>query len=146
MTTIVNILRKSVITISLLFVCFTLSTNIIAQKSSSSDHLDKIANYTLANNSDLFYKTSTNHEAFLEEEIPFEEWMLDLNKFLKKVDSSVLSAKEESTASAENSEMELEAELELEDWMIELGRNSGYTESQEEDIEIEEWMINPKMW
>jgi hypothetical protein len=148
MTTQKNIVNKVVIKISLVIVAIFFSGSLMAQKSFKS--------YDLKNSTTELFKKGSSEiaEAFFakkeeikEEEVSFEEWMIDLENFSKSLDSSSVDKQEaKETLSKEELEI-LNEQVELEDWMMELDWNYKSSDFLNEAVvELESWMTDLKKW
>lgn len=134
---------------ALLFASLFLSLNLNAQLSAKSYEWKKVGAEILTSkeqikNALLGVKTKN---AFSEEEILLEDWMTDLNSWLRIVDSSEM---ENADAEPVSYALPLEAEildenLELENWMLDA--NWIFNESfVDEELSFENWMDSPKNW
>lgn len=126
-----------------------MSSGIYAQKSLNSFDIKKYTSDLFQSTNEIIFAINSSKEqkAFYEEDILLEEWMIDLELWADKMDSSLNEASKETNAPAikEDSEFILENELELEDWM--LYYEWIHTEIfQEEELTMEDWMVYPKMW
>lgn len=137
--------------LSLVIVAILFSSSLFAQKSFNSFDLKNSTNELFKKSSeeiaDAFF---SKKEDIKEEEVSFEEWMIDLENFSKGLDSSALSKEslKETMSAEEMEEMEiLNEEVELEVWMTELDWNYMSTDFLNEAvIEIEDWMTDLKKW
>ena len=139
-----KILSRTVLIITAIMI----SSGIYAQKSLNSFYLNKYTAELFQSTNEIIsaLNSSKEQKAFYEEDILLEEWMIDLESWANKMDSSKNQAPANNTRGVnEENEVLLENELELEDWML----NSDWIQVEfveEEDLTLEAWMMYPKMW
>ena len=127
---------------------FQFNSGLFAQKSFRNNDLKSITANIFRSSEEIILaiRTSAEKRAFLEEEILLEDWMTNLDGWMKKMDTaSSKTVSKENTVIMET-EMELiDESLEMEDWML----DSNWLEKEsfeEEDLKLEEWMKYPKNW
>lgn len=132
-----KILRKT----SLMICASMLFAGLFAQKSLNSFELKQYTSDLFKSSAEIISAMNSTKEkkAFYEEEILLEEWMLNLEHWVEKMDSSTNRAVDI------NTEVIIEEELELESWMTDYKWiQTGYF--YEEELTLENWMKHPMMW
>ncbi len=126
----------------LLLVAFLTATPAMSQMNSIKTDLGTIQAKLLVNAEEVMEAVKDYRYLSLENEIEFESWMMDLDKWSKSIDSVSVGENAETFSIESETEMVLESELELEGWMLE----TDWVENHDKELVMENWMTNPRNW
>ena len=148
MTTLRNKFKKVAVKICLVAIFISPFAELEAQKALKSYDFKNTTNKLLKRSTEEILKAfNAKSDFFYEEEIPFEDWMMDLEKFGKSLDSSDLKKSEYDDVLKKVSMELIEEDLQLESWMTE--SDWSYKSSDflvEDEIQLEDWMSKPRSW
>jgi len=140
-----RILKGTVLIISALMI----SAGAFAQKSVNKYDIKELSTdiFKSKDEINLAFNSVKEKKAFYEEEITFEEWMIDLKSWVKSLDSSatIKNNKPVSRLMMESESEFIEENLEFEDWMLEANWIE-HEEINENELKLEDWMKSPKNW
>ncbi len=128
-----------------LVVAGMISVTLYSQKSITSYELQKFTTSLFSSTEQIMkaFAGNTSADLFFEEEIEFEEWMMDLNKWIISIDTGSVTKK---AAGPETGEV-LDEEMHFEDWMFRTDWVKDIkTSAIDEEMEFEDWMMRPFDW
>lgn len=141
-------LNKILKRLLMIVIAFLFCIGTFAQKSFHNNDFKSLTASVFKSTEEIIFamRSSAEKKAFVEEEITLEDWMSDLESWMKKLDTTSQESSNINTSAEAESEMEMmEESLELEDWMLDIH----WIEKEnfdEEELSIEAWMQNPKNW
>jgi len=154
MKTISTIRRKGRGIIAILFVLMMSGSGLHAQKSLNRLEIQDLSGIILKGMKEISIALEIQKEisVVMEEEIILEDWMMNLEKWAKSLDSSDVN-KNNSASSLQEQDMIYESELELEGWMLNSWKVNATDKEQmvknssfDEELELESWMTSPAFW
>lgn len=139
--------------ISIVVIALLIGSGLFAQKSVGNIDFQQLTANLIDGTEDIIAAFSySNEEVMIEEEVQFENWMINLEKWANKMDTV---SKSEMLEDLKSTEAEFtEEQVEFESWMFESDwlkeNNHHHSETSKsvnkEEIQLESWMSTPKEW
>lgn len=126
----------------LLVLAFLTAAPAISQMNSVKSDLNYLQTKLVVTAEEAIEAVKDYRSISLENEMEFENWMLDLEKWSKTIDSVSVGENAEIYSTESEKEMVLETELELEGWML----KTDWVENHDKELILENWMVNPRNW
>lgn len=153
MTTRMNTQNNFFKGITLMILALFISSTINAQMSATNLDFKSVTNSIIKRSTEEIRSAfEGRNEIFFEEEIPFEEWMMNLKEFEKNTDSSILRKNNSSELPSDKSlnnndgDEEYEKDILIEEWMISYNWESADKLNPDGNLALEKWMSSPKSW
>ncbi len=139
---------------SITLIALSISAGLFSQKSVLKYEIQQFTNNVFSSTEEILSAFSFSYEeTMIEEDVRFEDWMMDLEKWATKMDSMT---KKDEKETLNSKEVEFtEDQIDFESWMFDsnwLNESKHFNHSEkkeintESELQLEAWMSKPGEW